>query len=99
MGNLITTLTVKNDDELNRPQKSTEEETWLLVTPGEGYTANIPRILGPNEETFSGGFAKKCGDTCYMWMPMDKGKAYKFIVRTDPGTEVNINEIIYTIET
>ncbi len=75
-----------------------EEESWLVVTPWEGYAADVPGTLGSDEVTSSGKFIRYCGDTCYMWMSLDKDKAYKVIVRTDPGTVVAINEIVYTLE-
>ena len=96
--NRITAMAVENEKGLDPSSTNTEEVSWLIILPWEGYAADVPGELSADVLTSSGSFIRRCGETCYMWLPLDKDRAYKFIVRTDPGTTVTINEIAYTIE-
>jgi len=102
-GNLITGMAV-TDDAMPLPEgvpvnPVEESQAWLKISPSDVELTELPKQdLGNNKQAVTGEFQHRCVDTCYMNMKMQKGLYYTLKVRTDPETEVNINELKYTLD-
>jgi len=98
-GNMITGMAV-NEEDNNLPTEKDElkNQTWLIITPGDAIAENPEKQLTDGRETVTGKFQNSCTDTCYMNMKMQKGLYYTLKIRVDAGTQVNINELKYTID-
>ncbi len=76
-----------------------EEEAILLsLTPSEVIEWDKGLSLSDTEEYTEGVFNNKCLDTCFMEMSLSSEERYKLIFMVEPGTEVQITKITYTLK-
>jgi len=70
----------------------------LLIKPAEVLNQNP--ISSPTEEQalFDGEFDSKCTDTCFIEMELGPGLGYNLIFRMEPGTQIHLTKIQYTIK-
>lgn len=102
-GNLITGMAITEEGKPLPEGAEIEEidpqQAWLKISPGQDKLNEEPsRSVEDDKVTVEGAFQHACLDTCYMSMKMKKGLYYTLKVRLDPGTEVRINELKYTLE-
>lgn len=102
-GNIITGMAITEEGEPLPESAEISEvdsaQAWLKISPGQDKLNEEPgRSLEDDQVTVEGAFQNACVDTCYMNMKLKKGLYYTLKVRVDPGTEVRINELKYTLE-
>jgi hypothetical protein len=70
----------------------------LVIKPAEVISQNP--VSRPNEEQtlFKGEFDSRCIDTCFIEMEMGEDIGYNLIFRLEPGTQIHLTKIQYTIK-
>ncbi len=87
----------ETDDTVSSP--GTEDRAWFKIMPQDDLATERPSIeTGDDKQTVQGHFKDECSDTCYISMKMQEGLYYILKVKVDPGTEVRITELTYTLD-
>ncbi|MBW2966896.1 hypothetical protein KY362_00260 [Candidatus Woesearchaeota archaeon] len=102
-GNLITGMAVSEESENPLPEdikvnEIPHETAWLRIAEKPDIAAETPTTELDNKRAVAGEFENSCTDTCYMNMNMHDGAYYTLKVRVDPGTEVRITSLKYTLD-
>jgi hypothetical protein len=103
-GNMITGMSVSDSEGQPLPEdvkvdSVPMDQAWFKITPSTDALSELPSTdLGNDKMTIAGKFQNDCKDTCYMNMKLKKGLFYTLKIRVDPGTEVRVNELKYTLE-
>ncbi|MFH1064644.1 MAG: hypothetical protein V1729_06180 [Candidatus Woesearchaeota archaeon] len=80
------------------PTPNTDDGAWFKIMPQDITTEGPSIESGNDKQTVSGHFKDECGETCYINMKMQTGLYYTLKVKMDPGTEVRITELTYTLD-
>jgi len=101
-GNMITGLAVSEGSPLPEDVKINQQDpatAWIKIIQNEQLAKESPtKILDDTRQAVEGNFKDNCIDTCYMNVKMQKGLTYALKVKLDPGTEIKINELKYTLD-
>ena len=102
-GNLITGMVVQGEEhplpENAEIEQLEGDKAWFKISTSGDKIDELPIIsIDGGMTVIDGNFEHACTDTCYMNMKMKKGLYYTLKIRVDEGTEVNINELKYTLE-
>ena len=79
--------------------EKTEEKSYLMLNPGRKIQDVGLTKLSEKEEIVNGVFSNECGDTCFIKMELSDKTAYQLVFKIEPGTELKLDNILYTVET
>jgi hypothetical protein len=78
-------------------QGISENGDWLVLLKEGNIKENFDDVSG-EEEILSGNFGNECVETCLLEMEMSKENLYRLNFELEPGTTLQIREIIYNIQ-
>jgi hypothetical protein len=104
-GNLITGMAAGESEAAKSAFKKVGDENadaaadaWLKLSAPEKLNELPAFVVGDDETTFEGDFQNSCVDACFMNMKMKRNLFYQIKIRMDPGVQVRLTSLKYTLE-